>query len=193
MIGTIVFFVVVFILTKISTVRVTMKVSEDPREPLEDVIHSALPEWVAEYQEYTDWFPTMAVVLFVIFDRFEHALEFIWLLGILYFLRLVSYSVTIVPNPDANCNKSPDTALRGVFHQVWQEGCGDLIFSGHTMCMVLASLFVCRYCFPGNPVVAGALVAYNVAGMLLIVGTRMHYTVDVFIATVVTVLLFNSR
>jgi hypothetical protein len=183
---------VVFILTKATTRRVTQKILETHREPLEDILHSSLPEWVAEYQEYTDWFPTMAIIMFIICDKFSHALDFIWLMGILYLLRLISFSITIVPSPDMHCNTEPDTALRGVFHQFWQEGCGDLIFSGHTMSMVLASLFIWKYCFPGNYMVAGALVMYNVMGMLLIIGTRMHYTVDVFIATIITVLLTRN-
>ena len=196
-VGTILFFLSVVAVTQLSLRRVTRIVTDEPREPLRDLLHSVLPEWLSEYHEYVDWFPMLVIGLLAILDRFVHAVEFIWLLGILFLLRVISYNLTILPSPEKACKNQwdhePETYLRRVLNIMWQEGCGDLMFSGHTVCMVLGSLFICKYCCVGNYLAYGTLIAYNILGMVLIVGTRMHYSVDVFMAAVVTILVFVSK
>lgn len=188
--GVIVFFLIIVGLNQLSLRRITDIVVNNPQEPLNDVLHSMIPEWMVEYQEYTDWFPILVIVIFGICDKLEHSIDFIRLLGILYLLRMISYNMTLIPSPDVNCKKTePDTFLRGLLYNIWEEGCGDLIFSGHTMCMVLASMFLYNYCFLNNPIIAGLLVMYNILGIFVIVGSRMHYSVDALMATIVTILL----
>lgn len=196
-IGKVLFFIGVVIVTQVTLRRVTRMVTEEPREPLRDLLHDVLPEWLSEYHEYVDWFPVLVIGLLAILDKFAHAVEFVWLLGILFLLRVIAYNLTILPNPNSLCKNQwdhePETYLRRVLNTMWQEGCGDLMFSGHTVCMVLGSLFLWKYCCGGNYLAYGTLIVYNILGMVLIVGTRMHYSVDVFMAAVVTILVFLSE
>ena len=88
-------------------------------------------------------------------------------------------------------NNEPNTMLRGILNIIYQEGCNDLIFSGHTSMMVMSSLFLSYYCL-NSPLANLLLIIYNIIGFIVIIGTRLHYSVDVFIASVVNVLLFFS-
>lgn len=195
-VATIVFFICVFLLTQLSLRHVSGVVTTEPKEPLLDLYHTHIPEEAIGYQEYSDWIPVSVIVLFVVLDKLEHATEFMFLLSIIYLLRVISFSLTILPSPTQECKQEweskPETMLRGILNLFYQEGCGDLVFSGHTSCMVMATLFLYKYCFPGNLMAALGLLMYNIIGAITIIGTRLHYSVDVFIASVISVLLFFS-
>ena len=99
--------------------------------------------------------------------------------------------------------KAFSRALQVLLHPSEHITCGDMVFSGHTVFFVLASL-VCkeyltvRQCdTPFTRTVStwiprfhtvGRWAAYTLstAGIVAIVGTRLHYTLDVVIAIYIT-------
>ena len=144
-----------------------------------------------------------------------------FLLGSLFFLRGISIIVTMLPNPLKACKSDAldyEPFLAAVLILTGQiVTCGDVLFSGHTVNLVMAGLVwqtyshkagvqlfkpnVCPAFF--DPIAAlccknrpaenevGHLVRATTAkiivwiwvtiGMLVIIATRFHYTIDVFI------------
>ena len=119
-----------------------------------------------------------------------------FLVGIVYLLRAISFSVTILPSPSTHCKceweDEPETFLRSLLNIIYQEGCNDLIFSGHTSMMVMSSLYLVHYYLYESKLCMFLILIYNIIGALIIIGTRLHYTTDVFLASVINVLLFFS-
>ncbi len=192
---TILFFIFVFMITQLSLRCVTNVVRNyDVVTPLPDIYHSVLPNEMRNYHEYSDWMPVIPLVLFIILDKFQHSGEFIFLLALVYIIRFISFSLTVLPSPSRDCKceweNKPDTFLRKTLNLFYQEGCNDLIFSGHTSMMLLSSLFLSWYVFPHNRTALVTIVIYNIIGVIVIIGTRLHYSVDVFIATIICTLLF---
>ncbi|GMH46518.1 hypothetical protein TrRE_jg8396, partial [Triparma retinervis] len=77
--------------------------------------------------------------------------------------------------------------------------CGDMVFSGHACFLTLASLVFHTYCRspPPRPSPLYALARYAVAaiwalGVVAIVGTKLHYTLDVFLAVLLTVVTWRA-
>ena len=66
----------------------------------------------------------------------------------------------------------------------------DYMFSGHTSVWMLATLFVCYY---GSRRFAGWLYGlFNLAGVILLLCLRMHYTADVLIAVFLGTFVFYT-
>jgi hypothetical protein len=193
----VVLFVCVFVFTQLSIRYVTdVARKENLTVPLPDLYHQALPEYMRDWHEYSDWVPIIPLTMFVLMDKGRNSFDFLLLIGIIYLLRAMAYSMTVLPSPSIHCKceweDEPNTFLRSMLNLLYQEGCNDLIFSGHTSMMVMSSLFLCYYCLNKSVLSQLLLVVYNIIGFIIIIGTRLHYSVDVFIATVITVLLFFS-
>jgi hypothetical protein len=57
--------------------------------------------------------------------------------------------------------------------------CGDMLFSGHTTLLVLCGLVWCTYCNQrGAAFVKVFTASLSLFGILLIIATKMHYTID---------------
>ena len=187
--------ILVFFITQLSLRMVTQIVKDkNLNTPLPDIYHGVLPISLREWHEYSDWFPALPLMLFIILDKFKNAVDFLMMVGILYLIRVISFSLTVLPPPDPNCKcdweEKPKTLLRKVLNLIYQEGCADLIFSGHTSIMLMSTLFIIYYYFPNNLLVKFLLVLFNIFGCMVIIATRLHYSVDVFMATIITTLLF---
>lgn len=196
-ISIIVLLICVFVFTQLSLRYVTdVARNEKLHKPLPDLYHQALPEHMRDWHEYSDWMPIIPMTLFVLMDKGKHGFDFVFMVAIIYLLRAISFSITVLPAPSTECEceweHEPKTMLRGMLNLLYQEGCNDLIFSGHTSMMVMSSLFLCYYCLSGSVLPQLLLVVYNIIGFVVIIGTRMHYSTDVFLASVINVLLFFS-
>lgn len=196
-IAIVVFFVSSFIITQFSLRHVT-KIARDHSldNPLPDALHKILPSELRKYHEYSDWVPILPLLSFLLIDKFQHIWDFLLLISIIYTMRAISFSLTVLPSPTTECKceweYEPETILRKILNIIYQEGCNDLIFSGHTSIMVMSSLFLCWYYFSEKYMIMLGILLYNVFGILIIIGTRLHYSVDTFIATIVCSLLFLS-
>ena len=191
----ILFFICAFVITQLSLRYVTNVAREHNLvTPLPDIYHKVLPIEFRKYHEYSDWMPILPLAAFVLIDRFQHAGEFLFLLSLVYIIRAISFTLTVLPSPSVDCKceweYGPETFMRKILNIFYQEGCNDLIFSGHTSMMVMSSLFLCWYIFPGQYGKIIPIIFYNIIGVLVIIGTRLHYSVDTFIATIICTLLF---
>jgi len=117
--------------------------------------------------------------------------QFIFLQCILTTVRAFSVAITTLPNIKVYdyCEKEV-TSFEQVFEYMIVYGtCGDYMFSGHTATAFLTYMFVHQH---GShyawEVVAGLLLG---AQILLLILLRWHYSVDIFIACIITWLLFN--
>lgn len=100
-------------------------------------------------------------------------------------LRPLCYLGTLLPDASGQGRKPGWLELRGGLH--------DLMFSGHTA-MALSGACVLAAHGPSNPTLAdrllpGLVIAGCVSQSVLIVMTRLHYTVDVVVAWILTPLL----
>ncbi|KAI7832154.1 hypothetical protein BX661DRAFT_179901 [Kickxella alabastrina] len=113
-----------------------------------------------------------------------------WMVAILYFIRSITISVTTLPPSINTCEitvpqsmwqviKATPDILAGNIGQ-----CTDKIFSGHTAILVISTLFWLRYA------THWAFIAYSVVhtfiGIMSVLTTRYHYTVDVVLGFLLT-------
>jgi len=122
-----------------------------------------------------------------------------YILSLLYLGRSFTFSVTLLPLPNNYQKCAPklnNTSLAELWDRCWRvvagaglevaglrNTCGDLIYSGHTIALLVACLTVREYA-PKRLQTPMSIVAYVLAcvGLVAIVTSRLHYTIDVAIA-----------
>ncbi|KAJ1814076.1 hypothetical protein LPJ75_002923 [Coemansia sp. RSA 2598] len=113
-----------------------------------------------------------------------------WMVGLLYFIRSVTLSVTTLPPSINTCEitvpqsmwqviKATPDILAGNIGQ-----CTDKIFSGHTSILVISTLFWLRYATHWGFIVYS--VVHCTLGIISVLLARYHYTVDVVIGFLLT-------
>ncbi|KAJ1880167.1 hypothetical protein LPJ57_002412 [Coemansia sp. RSA 486] len=118
-----------------------------------------------------------------------------WVISILYFMRSITISVTTMPPPVANCKPAIATDAQGMAHIVWAmisgqtKECTDMVFSGHTVILSISFLFWTRYARHWGFVVYSAV--HAVVGVASVLLVRYHYTLDVSLALILTVLVHH--
>jgi hypothetical protein len=100
-------------------------------------------------------------------------------------MRITTVAITSFPDPREGCERIDGSA----FSQVTLHRCGDAMFSGHTMIFVLGALIWTSF-GPLNWI--GLTITFltwccAIAGGIIIIANRAHYTVDVLVALYVTV------
>jgi phosphatidylethanolamine phospholipase C len=101
-------------------------------------------------------------------------------------LRIVCFLVTSLPGPNYHCRPgspeyNPPQSLGDIFfRQDAFTGCGDLVFSSHTIFVTLCALMYYRY----SPDHRGKNLIWVVVFFfgLLVIAARKHYSLDIFIA-----------
>lgn len=126
--------------------------------------------------------------------------RFVLIQALLFFLRGISISVTLLPQSRDLCEYQPPAndfwsivsftvqTLTGQVHT-----CTDMLFSGHTTnltCMLMVWLWYTPKTTRLPWLFYAAAWALQIAGMWIIVATRFHYSIDVFIAFVLTIILW---
>jgi len=175
--------------------------------PLPDVLHQTLPQhrWGTTLSDIAVVFGILIALIVVLLH--QHRLVIlcrVWvILGILYFYRAVAMLVTTFPHPDPGFTCAPklnDThnfaalvsraaialSTGGLTFSQNSIFCGDFMFSGHTMTLVMAHLTVDQYAKNHlNLRLCGRLLA--IIGICSMLVGRGHYSIDVFIAYLLTV------
>jgi len=108
--------------------------------------------------------------------------------AIIYLMRATTIVVTSLPDPNDMCRNGeiPNTV------ETFFSGlsCGDMIFSGHTVALILGPLMM-HQAFPRMPQwVAIGMWFYACTGMFALLATHMHYTVDILVAVYISFLTF---
>ncbi|CAH2062709.1 unnamed protein product, partial [Iphiclides podalirius] len=178
--------------------------------PLTDFIldNVTARDWGLAVSEYLIMVSTTVAMLVVVFHkhRFIVARRMFLIIGLLYLYRSVTMFVTVLPvssttyycSPKSN-NTTPLLVIRRMFYLISGFGlsingkhtyCGDYIYSGHTMVLVLSYLIVAEYSPKKLWPVHWAMWGSALLGVSFVLLAHGHYTVDVVIAYYVTTRLF---
>ncbi len=112
--------------------------------------------------------------------------------GTVYLFRGVTLALTPLPNPFPNCESGLHPENPMMFNALLvvlklKRTCKDVLFSGHAMSLTLCILVVHKYYTKSEFIGMGV---YCCIGYLLVVATKFHYSVDVELGIVITVLVF---
>lgn len=156
---------------------------------------------------------TVTATVVLVCTRSQRSLVFKRVLivyGTLMFLRAFTLLLTSLPDPYFLCSIHPK-AMYGWREIPWSRipidvltlfgpnkensmTCGDLFFSGHTVLFVLCSLVWHTYYHTTrvqlNPVKLSVWLL-SLVGTLLLLVTRMHWTIDIAVAYYITITCWN--
>lgn len=164
--------------------------------------------------------PDMCIMLMVLltslltaFNRHSMAMarRFFTVYGLLMLFRSICIVVTSLPDAHPACRKATpgtsmvkDMEIRDVIARglqmlvpVGHFTCGDMVYSGHTMVLVLCGMMWHTYykirpgTFAINPVKV-LIWLIVVVGLFFIVVTRLHYTLDVIVALYLSATLWSA-
>ncbi|CAG0914322.1 unnamed protein product [Notodromas monacha] len=160
----------------------------------------ALPDIVLDNIRVNDWALYVAEYLLMILTYF------CILISIFHKHRSITMFVTVLPvaSKTYECNeKAAETSARLIFQRTFElllglglsvngrhKYCGDYIYSGHTMILVLGALVVKEYTPRRWWLLHWITAVWSFSGVVMILYSRGHYTVDVIIAYYITTRLF---
>eukprot|EP00092_Neocalanus_flemingeri_P054719 GFUD01064479.1.p1 GENE.GFUD01064479.1~~GFUD01064479.1.p1 ORF type:complete len:317 (-),score=52.53 GFUD01064479.1:359-1309(-) len=194
-----------------ASLSITHELRNTALPPLPDLVLDHLPyhKGALDVSEILIMIATIVAALVVVFHKHRCILirRICVIVGLLYGYRAITMIVTVLPsaNKEYHCDVQLNHTISTgeVVHRVLKimsgfglsiNGqhiyCGDFIFSGHTMILILCYLIIVEY----TPVCLWLLhwllwlVALSGVSMLMI--SRGHYTIDVIIAYFVTTRLW---
>ena len=146
-----------------------------------DLLHSITPD-LSDFKPYNDIIVSGVALSFLFVPKgIELFKEFAAKFVLIMVLRALTTISTILPKHE-KCDATP------LFSRYLKGQCYDKVFSGHTSFVLLATLIYLREGILGWTGFIGINVA-NIAGILL---TRSHYTVDIVLAVLITLLVYDG-
>jgi len=182
--------------------------------PLPDLILDNLPyqEWALFASELTIQIQVGLAIAMIVFHKHRTIVlrRVALMLSLLYGYRAITMMVTVLPkaNPLYYCSPKLQTQNQSltfgtVMYRVAQllsgfglsmngkhTFCGDFIFSGHTMTLVLSCLAVHEYTSRRLWPLHWLYVASTISGVIFLMLGRGHYSIDVLIAYWITTRLW---
>ncbi|CAL4144058.1 unnamed protein product [Meganyctiphanes norvegica] len=197
-----------FILATTSLALTHERVPEQP--PLPDVTLDSIniQEWGLDVSEILIIVFVYSCFIVVMFHKHSWIIfrRIFLLMGLLYFYRSITMYVTVLPvaNPNYFCSpKANTTSVVLVLKRVAQllsgfglsingqhTFCGDYIYSGHTMMLVLCYLIVQEYTPRRWWPIHWLFGLASMVGVVMVLIARGHYTVDCVIAYYITTRLW---
>lgn len=115
--------------------------------------------------------------------------NYLWIVSILFVGRVIIFTMTQTPPalPDCSTINTGDSLYFNVFRKNSNE-CLDYMYSGHSIHCVLIMLFTLY--LPCSIWEKLFILFFLLLELVFIIGSRIHYTSDVLVATLVTVLIF---
>jgi len=143
-----------------------------------DIIHTNLPP-TRKLMTIVDATPfiLLAVIFFIDVNLFYNIMGF---LVTILILRMFIIHITILPK-DKKCDIKKSSIFSG--------GCYDKVYSGHfsVVFMCLLSLYVSKY------INLFTLLSLSIIFALLIITSRSHYTIDIFVAFLIVVVVYQNN
>ncbi|KAH9394604.1 sphingomyelin synthase [Tyrophagus putrescentiae] len=213
-------FAVFFNLTVLAVIHERVPMGQPP---LPDVAFALMPknDHALDIAEYIIMFMTASTLVMTLLHRFRSIVlrRVLFILAILYLLRAVTMSITTLPvaNPQYYCSPQLNmtdhfewwnftkTIVSRVSHMSLGMGlsvngrhsfCGDYIFSGHTIMLVITYLFLSEYWLNSRlRRLHWRLVKYSYlmlvcVAIVCILVARGHYSVDIVIAYILASRVF---
>ena len=158
--------------------------------PLYDRVHHALP---LISSSYCDWGLALFLIYFILrwgLQDLNILSNYLWIVAILFFGRFLCFTLTQYPPAVSNCadTKHTDPWRWTFFYDT--SYCNDYLFSGHTLHTVLILLFVLNLQAPIEEKII--IFVLTIVEILLILASRIHYTSDVIVAIILTILIFYA-
>lgn len=127
---------------------------------------------------FIKWFAKNKIIL----------VKFYILITILFIFRLIAFTITILPPNTKDCVGRRDTSDIIWFTILFDSACSDYMFSGHAVHITMITLFTIKYSnnFVEKIIIKSIYVPY----LFIIIAARLHYSTDVFIGTLLSILLF---
>ncbi|XP_039276655.1 phosphatidylcholine:ceramide cholinephosphotransferase 2-like isoform X2 [Nilaparvata lugens] len=203
--------VVNFIITTLSLALVHEKVPDrNSYGPLPDTFLDNVPvmPWALDLSEVLIMLSTTVTYGVIIFHRHRWIVlrRVFLMLSILYLMRSITMYVTVLPMSSSTYYCSPKANItsisiigKRVFQLISGFGlsingkhtyCGDYIYSGHTVILVICYLIISEYSPKRCYLLHWASALTSFVGVILVLLARGHYTVDVLIAYYVTTTIF---
>jgi hypothetical protein len=161
-----------------SDVYYTNRISKNKKsQKVYDVSHLYMPD-LQKYHWISDCVTLLFLVPLIFYPSmlFEYILFFIPL----FITRSIVNRLTVLPK-NKSCKPSNITMFIG--------GCYDKIYSGHFASVLLATLLYYKY----NLINLNIIYIVNIINGILILLTRGHYTVDIYVALVTTLLFYQNN
>jgi hypothetical protein len=176
----------------------------DSYAPLPDIFFDFIPNW-----QGVGWIPDKMVsfaymlvlgrILTAQANRLRLGMAFVELHTCLLLLRCVTVALTIFPAPTLKCaykmpSKPSYFLIEPILRMLRPDGmsswCHDMLFSGHAMLFVLAALFLSQSSGSKFWRYIGWVLA--IPGIFLLLAARVHYSVDIAVAIIITTLVFEQ-
>ncbi|XP_038107942.1 phosphatidylcholine:ceramide cholinephosphotransferase 1 isoform X1 [Culex quinquefasciatus] len=178
--------------------------------PLPDFVLDNIPavDWALDVSEILIMIVVNSCVLLITFHkhRFIVMRRVFLLMSLLYFMRSITMYVTVMPmsNTTYYCSpKAPNATAVIILKRAFQlfsgfglsingkhTYCGDYIYSGHTVTLVMGYLIIAEYSPKKFWIVHWLAWCASLTGVTMVLLAHGHYTIDVLIAYYVTTRLF---
>lgn len=159
---------------------------------IHDVCHSILPTMKITklkrifYDLYTLMPILLVFAMAIYYGKYRLATEFTAMLLILNLLRPLFYVITVIPDPQ---EKHEENKINSNLYDILVGSCKDMIFSGHVSNSFLGLLYLMKY-FNLSFIF---VILHQAILILWMLCQRRHYTIDIVIAYLVTILVFDYR
>uniref|UniRef100_A0A0K0ETW6 PAP2_C domain-containing protein n=1 Tax=Strongyloides venezuelensis TaxID=75913 RepID=A0A0K0ETW6_STRVS len=185
------------------------------RIALPDIIFSFIPEikWALKIGDFMVTICSGSIIFLFIFHKHRIILiqRILFIVSSLYIMRAVSLICTQLPSGYydnySSCQSqiSPENrTLKTFFQRVMGQAsaigfqdndskmlCGDMLFSGHSLVMMTAVLSVSYYSPTKYKFIKYVIGICAIIGMISMIISRVHYTIDVLFAYWLTIGLFT--
>lgn len=177
----IVFLICIYILNHRLSIYITHRTLIENREPLTDIIHSVVPIIDDLYLDICTIIHISIYVLFILTTQNKvNVLKItLPLMNFLYFIRLLTITSTQYPNARP-CDKP-----------IVEQYCGDMMFSGHALLYLSLFLSITSH-IKIHKSIKYVYTLFTIMSLFLIVATRFHYTTDVVISMLLTILVWDN-
>jgi len=146
-----------------------------------DLFHSITPD-LSSYKPYNDIIVSATALSFLFIPKgMELFKEFAAKFILIMVIRALTTISTILPKHE-KCDATPK------FSRYLRGQCYDKVFSGHTSFVLLATLIFFREGILGWT----GFLGINIANITSIILTRSHYTVDIVLAILITLLVYDG-
>nr|CDJ85075.1 Protein SMS-1, isoform d [Haemonchus contortus] len=182
------------------------------RQPLPDIVFSLIPEqeWASTLGDYMVMATLTSFCLLLVFhqSRAIVARRFLFIGATLYAFRSVTLIITQLPpgyqNNAMRCrdqvnitlsvflSRVVEQAIRAGFQEKTKMLCGDMLFSGHTLTMVTSALCIAYYLPAKWRLLQWVSNFFAAVGMSCMIISRTHYTIDIFIAYLLSNFVFRT-
>lgn len=179
---------ITFELQKYASVTNTLKT------PLQDILHFS--DIFLKYYTISDYVISFYIANLVLFFN-KHIDIFLYQLSILYLLRSISFSITLLPKCGKMADKNDNTGSFKILYQyltlkdTHTGHNNDLLFSGHSTFMLLTTLYISRF-YDIHIIIKIILHTINICMSLLNILSRCHYSIDILYAYITTIFVFQN-